>query len=166
MQVALAEPEMDDKMLREYEAYLARKKTKHYKYEEDELLDDLEQHEHDMNEMLKYLAEVEDMVKVGHDLKSIEQMMQVTKETMDQHFQACDKFKDSLTEIEAQAETAIKILNFYQSDGANIDGSHTGKGGGQLQRVIEDEGEANAAERMDSKKNKISQEHSKSQIVN
>ena len=84
MQVAM--PEMDDKMLREYEAYLARKKTKHYKYQEDELLDDLEQHEHDMNEMLKYLTEVEEMVKVGQDLKSIEQMMQVTKDTMDQHF--------------------------------------------------------------------------------
>jgi hypothetical protein len=58
-----------------------KKKKKYYKYPEDELLDDLDQHERDMNDMLKYLAEVEDLIK-GQDLKSIQQMMDVTKETM------------------------------------------------------------------------------------
>ena len=44
---------------------------KYYKYKEDELLDEMDQHEHDMNEMLKYLAEVEDLIK-GNDLKAVE----------------------------------------------------------------------------------------------
>lgn len=39
------------------------KPKKHYKYIEDELLDEVDQHERDMNEMLKYLTEVEDMMK-------------------------------------------------------------------------------------------------------
>jgi hypothetical protein len=50
-------------------------------------------------------------------------MMDVTKETMDQHFQACDRFKGQIQEIDCQAEAAIKILNFYDSEGKNIDGS-------------------------------------------
>jgi hypothetical protein len=54
---------MDDAMLRAYEEHQLAKKRKHYKYEEDELLDDLDQHERDMNEMLKYLAEVEELIK-------------------------------------------------------------------------------------------------------
>ena len=36
---------------------------KHYKYMEDELLDEVDQHERDMNDMLKYLTEVEDMIR-------------------------------------------------------------------------------------------------------
>ena len=52
----------------------------------------MDQHERDMNEMLKYLSEVEDMLK-GQDLKSIQSMIDVTKETMQQHFTAYDKFK-------------------------------------------------------------------------
>lgn len=34
-----------------------------------------------MNEMLKYLAEVEDLIK-GNDLKAVESMIDVTKEGM------------------------------------------------------------------------------------
>ena len=49
---------------------MAQRKKKYYKYEEDELLDDLDQHEKDMNDMLKYLTEVEELIK-GQDLKSI-----------------------------------------------------------------------------------------------
>ena len=48
----------------------------------DELLDDLDQHEKDMNDMLKYLSEVEDMVREKEDLNSIKEMMDVTKDTM------------------------------------------------------------------------------------
>ena len=48
-----------------------------------------------MNEMLKYLAEIEELIK-GQDLKSIQSMMDVTKETMNQHFQAYDKFKGQI----------------------------------------------------------------------
>ena len=53
----------------------------------------MDQHEKDMNDMLKYLTEVEDLIK-GQDLKQIQQMMDVTKEGMTQHFQAYDKIKD------------------------------------------------------------------------
>jgi hypothetical protein len=35
-----------------------------------------------MNDMLKYLSEVEDLVKNGQDLNSIQEMMDVTKDTM------------------------------------------------------------------------------------
>ena len=68
-----------------------------------------------MNEMLKYLSEVEDLIK-GNDLKSIQQMMDVTKETMNQHFQAYDKFKDQITSISSQADQAISSLNFYADE--------------------------------------------------
>lgn len=42
---------------------MALRKRKYYKYEEDELLDDLDQHEKDMNEMLKNLTEIEELIK-------------------------------------------------------------------------------------------------------
>jgi hypothetical protein len=38
------------------------KKKKYYKYPEDELLDEMDQHEKDFNDMLKYLTEVEDLI--------------------------------------------------------------------------------------------------------
>eukprot|EP00347_Sterkiella_histriomuscorum_P006826 403351287 len=159
----LAVPEMDENMLREYETHMQQRKKKYYKYEEDELLDELDQHEKDMNDMLKYLSEVEDLIK-GQDLKSIQQMMDVTKDTMTQHFQACDKFKGQILEIDTQAEAAIKVLNFYESDGKNVDGYKKNSAAGtQLQRVIEDMDEA---ELMNNKKNKPSHEQSKSTIVN
>jgi len=55
-------------LLKEYDELVKKdpsfgKKKKYYKYPEDELLDEMDQHEHDMNEMLKYLSEVEDMIK-------------------------------------------------------------------------------------------------------
>ena len=148
-------PEEDEHILREYESHMAQRKKKYYKYEEDELLDDLDQHERDMNDMLKYLTEVEELIK-GQDLKSIQQMMDVTKETMTQHFQACDKFKGQIQEIDNQAEEAIKILNFYDTDSSK-GGKGDKKSGMQLERVIEDQDEA---EYMD-KKSKPSHEHSK-----
>lgn len=39
------------------------KPKKYYKYKEDELLDEVEQHEKDMNDMFKYLNELEDLMK-------------------------------------------------------------------------------------------------------
>ena len=78
-------------------------------------MDDLEQHERDMNDMLKYLSEVEDLIK-GQDLTSIQQMMDVTKETMTQHFSAYDKFKEQLLTINSQADEAISLLEKYDDD--------------------------------------------------
>ena len=45
------------------------------------MLDDIEQYEKDMVDMLKYLTEVEDLIK-GNDLKAVESMIDVTKEGM------------------------------------------------------------------------------------
>lgn len=39
-----------------------------YDYEEDELLDDLEKHENDMKEMMKFLTDCEDMI-ASNDLQ-------------------------------------------------------------------------------------------------
>jgi hypothetical protein len=50
------------------------------------------------------------------DLESIEQMMGVTKETMDQHFEAYNKFKEQLDSLNQQAEQAITSLNFYNNE--------------------------------------------------
>lgn len=69
----------------------------------DELLDDLDDHEKDMNDMYRYLTDMEDLVK-GQDLQSIMQMMDVTKDTMTQHFEAYDKFKSQIDIINAQAD--------------------------------------------------------------
>lgn len=44
---------------------LTKLSNKHYEFEEDELLDEVDQHERDMNEMMKYLNEIEDMMKGG-----------------------------------------------------------------------------------------------------
>ncbi|CDW85388.1 UNKNOWN [Stylonychia lemnae] len=155
-------PEEDQHILREYESQMATRKKKYYKYEEDELLDDLDQHERDMNEMLKYLSEVEELIK-GQDLKSIQQMMDVTKETMNQHFQACDKFKGQIQEIDNQAEEAIRILNFYDNEDGGSK-SKKDKKDMQLERVIEDRSD-DEAEVMN-KKQKPSHEQSKHHIVN
>ena len=76
--------------------------------------------------------------------------MDVTKETMTQHFQAYDKFKDEITDISSQADEAIKVLKYYDDEK-----EETKKGGRQLERVIEkayDEDERN------DKKSKPSQE--------
>ena len=43
-------------------------------------------------------------------------MMDVTKETMTQHFQAYDKFKDEITDISSQADEAIKVLKYYDDE--------------------------------------------------
>ena len=67
-----------------------------------------------MNDMLKYLNEIEDMMK-GQDLKQIQSLMDVTKEGMEQHFSAYDKIKDDISYMAKQADDAINSLNFYGS---------------------------------------------------
>ncbi len=68
-----------------------------------------------MNDMLKYLSEVEELVRSGQDLQSIQQMMEVTKDTMSQHFEAYDKFRGQIDTINHQADAAISSLNFYEN---------------------------------------------------
>mmetsp|Transcript_28212 Transcript_28212/g.21088 ORF Transcript_28212/g.21088 Transcript_28212/m.21088 type:complete len:81 (+) Transcript_28212:784-1026(+) len=66
-----------------------------------------------MNEMLKYLSEVEDLIK-GQDLKEIEGMMGVTKENMEFHFSAYDKLSSQINSINEEAKKAIESLSFYE----------------------------------------------------
>lgn len=85
----------------------------------DELIDELDQHEKEMNDMLKYLQETQDFLRSKEDLQSIEQMMEVTKDTMEQHFEAYNKFKDQIDTLNEQAEKAITSLNFYDDQPAD-----------------------------------------------
>ncbi len=91
-------------------------------------------------------------------------MMDVTKETMTQHFQAYDKFKGQIEEIDNQAEAAIKILTFYGGDEGDSTSVSTSKSrkrpNNQLERVAED-----AQEDGTKKKGKVSQEKQKTGIV-
>ena len=43
-------------------------------------------------------------------------MMDVTKETMQQHFDAYDKFKDQICTINKEADEAIQLLEEYDDD--------------------------------------------------
>jgi hypothetical protein len=124
---------------------------------EDELLDEVDQHERDMNDMLKYLSEVEELIH-GQDLKSIQSMMDVTKDNMDQHFQAYDKLKDSISTMNKQAEDAIESLNFYDYKKGSKKSKNNGIGGMQLERIAE-------YEDYEAETIKPSQEKSKVKIV-
>lgn len=78
----------DEALMRQYEELAARGEIKPakgkkalYEHLGDELLDNLDQQELEMNDMMKYLTEVEEMIK-GEDLQSIQSMMDVTKDVM------------------------------------------------------------------------------------
>ena len=43
-------------------------------------------------------------------------MMDVTKDTMSQHFEAYNKFKGQIDLINQQADQAISSLNFYDTE--------------------------------------------------
>ena len=111
----------DDALMRQYEELAARGEVKPAKgkplYDNmaDELLDDLDQQEKEMNDMMKYLTEVEELIK-GQDLQSIQSMMDVTKDVMSQHMVAYDKFKEQIDQINSQADAAISSLTFYDPE--------------------------------------------------
>ena len=87
-------------------------------------------------------------------------MIDVTKETMQQHFTAYDKFKGQIETIEQQANEAIKTLSFYEPPNSGV---LKGNSSRQLDRIIEGDKEAEAVGR---KEQKVSQEESKTNIVN
>ncbi len=64
---------------------------KYYSNPGEEALDELEAHERDMNEMMKYLCEVQEMFRKGEDLKEISSMIDVTRENLDQHYSTLTK---------------------------------------------------------------------------
>ncbi len=82
----------------------------------DELIGGLDDTEKEMNDMLKYLQEMQDFMRSGEDVQTIESMIEVTKDTMSQHIEAYDKFKGQIDQINAQADAAIKCLNFYDNN--------------------------------------------------
>ena len=48
--------------------------------------------------------------------------MDVTKDSMDQHFEAYNKLSESITTMNKQAEEAIESLNFYDKKSKKNDG--------------------------------------------
>ena len=62
----------------------------------DELIGGLDDTEKEMNDMLKYLQEMQDFMRNGEDVQTIESMIEVTKDTMSQHIEAYDKFKGQI----------------------------------------------------------------------
>ena len=79
-----------------------RKKTKKrdgYYDLADDLLEDLDQHERDMNEMFKYLEEAQEQLRNRQDVLTIESMIEVTKDTMSQHIDAYNQFKGQIEGI-------------------------------------------------------------------
>ena len=73
-----------------------KKNTDGYYDLADEVLEDLDETEREMNDMLKYLQEMQDYMRSGQDVRTIESMMEVTKDTMSQHIEAYDKFKGQI----------------------------------------------------------------------
>jgi hypothetical protein len=69
-----------------------------------------------MNDMFKHLEEMHEMLRSAEDIKSIESMIEVTKDTMTQHFDAYTQFKGQIDTITNQADTAISTLNFYEPE--------------------------------------------------
>lgn len=123
----------EEALLRQYDELMmkgeVKKETKKkgkkpiYDNMADELIDELDQHEKEMNDMLKYLQETQDFLRSKEDIESIEQMMVVTKDTMDQHFEAYNKFKGQIDTLNQQADQAIMALNFYNNDDQTADGA-------------------------------------------
>ena len=85
---------------------------KFYLNDEDELLEQVEKHERDMNDMLKYLNEVEDMMG-GNDLAQIRKMMKYSNDTMEQHKVAYDKIKTNVDGMNKSALEAMKSISEY-----------------------------------------------------
>lgn len=81
---------------------------------------ELDDTEKDMNDMLKYLSEVEELVRSGQDLREIQSMMDVTKDTMKEHFESYNKFKGQIEEIQSEADMALSKLNFYDTAPGDI----------------------------------------------
>lgn len=71
------------------------KPPKHFKNEEDEMLDKVEGFEREMKEMLDYLNDVSDMM-AGDDLSKISKMIKYSKKSMGEHVKAIDNIRDNV----------------------------------------------------------------------
>jgi hypothetical protein len=72
----------DEIAMKDSEFGKKKKKKGGYYDMADELIDDLDDTEKEMNDMLKYLQEMQDYMRNGQEVKTIESMIEVTKDTM------------------------------------------------------------------------------------
>ena len=79
---------------------------KHFKHEEDEMLDKVEGFEREMKEMLDYLNEVSDMMR-GDDLSKIAKMVKYSKQSMGEHVKTIDNIRDSVYNMNAEAMESV-----------------------------------------------------------
>jgi hypothetical protein len=68
---------------------------KHFKYEEDEMLDKVEGFELEMKQMLDYLNDVSDMMQ-GDDLSKISKMIKYSKKSMGEHVKTIDNISENV----------------------------------------------------------------------
>ena len=69
-----------------------KEEYKYYQYPEDELLDKVDKYESEMQDMMKYLCRLENLM-AGDDLKEIGKMIDCTRTTVDKHSKAFDNLK-------------------------------------------------------------------------
>ena len=79
---------------------------KFYEYPEEELLDRVDKTEHEMQEMMRYLTSVEDMM-VGDDLEQIRKMLDTTSTSVDHHSKAYNSLKLQVDNINKEATQAL-----------------------------------------------------------
>ena len=71
--------------------------------------------------MFLELNDLEDMIKGNKDLKQMEDLMGVTKETIDFHKTSFNTLKDQILSINKEAELAAESLNFYGDTEEDVD---------------------------------------------
>lgn len=65
----------------------------------DQVIEEVSRHEREMNQMFLELNDLEDMIKGNNDLRKMEDLMEVTNETIDFHKQSFNTLKDSILSI-------------------------------------------------------------------
>lgn len=71
--------------------------------------------------MFLELNDLEDMIKGNKDLRKMEDLMEVTNETIDFHKQSFNTLKDQILSINKEAELAAESLNFYGNDEEEVE---------------------------------------------
>ena len=83
---------------------------KFYEYPEEELMERVDKTEHDMQEMMRYLASVEDMM-YGDDLSEIKKQLEITGTSVDHHSKAYNALKLQVDGINKDATAALGRFN-------------------------------------------------------
>ena len=88
---------------------------KFYQYPEEESIEQVDRIEHEMQEMMRYLATVEDMMG-GDDLSEIKKQLEITGTSVDQHSKAYNALKLQVDNINKDATSAIGTFNNAGTD--------------------------------------------------